>query len=171
VTPNSTAVGIRRTALPLPAQRPVPRGRRPIGQVPEVGFIAYKACLTLVKLSWRTRRSPSQWRGRRRGLCWPLSPCQQETGKPASWQSGTASGPPSHLFDREHVKAPFRDSAASSAFTARPTARTRPLSAPPGRCRHTRRSVTGHQAPQSVKVPLPDSAAAFPFTVHGIAFA
>jgi hypothetical protein len=98
-----------------------------VSQLPELGFIACNFRPKLVKLSWRTRRPPRQWRGRRPVLCWPLSPGQQKTGKPASRQSRTVSGPSSHLFYRDHVKFHFAIAPLTSPFTARRTALTRPL--------------------------------------------
>src|ERR1700722_8142100 len=58
---------------------------------------------------------------------WPLSPCQQGTGKPASRQSRTVSGPCSHLFYRGHVKFHFVIAPLTSPFTARRAALTRPF--------------------------------------------
>ena len=157
VTPNSAAVRIRRAVSPLPAQSPVPRGRRPVAQLPELGFIAYKVRLKLVKLSWRTRRPPSQWRGRRPVLCWPLSPGQQGTGKPASRQSRTVSGPSSHLFYRDHVKFHLAIAPLTSPFTARRTALTRPLWPPDldgsGRSIPWRLGGVGRQAVRGPAVP------------------
>jgi hypothetical protein len=110
-----------------------------------------------VKLSWRTRRPPSQWRGRRPVLRWPLSPCQQGTGKPASRQSRNSSGPSSHLFYRDHVKFHFAIAPLTSPFTARRTALTRPLSSPDldGSCRSLpwRLVGAGGQADRGPAVP------------------